>query len=191
MPVSSSYLSESCLFLPVYTTPERPGNSSMFPRLPAMLPKFFHQSQTFPYPEVLPFLHQSSNQAVPVSGIFFLFSSDHGLFFFLGVNFCIVIPSIFLTVVSIHPKHSASFTASRYQILFFGFSFPLFCNNPALFFFTGIFFQPGSKFLPCCKRQYIFSFHVSSILKNKPSTTAIAGGLFLSFAASLFFRRRK
>ena len=41
-----------------------------------------------------------------------LFSSVHGLFFFLGVNLCIRFPLISLYVLSIQPKQSASSTAS-------------------------------------------------------------------------------
>ena len=44
-----------------------------------------------------------------------LFSSVHGLFFLRGVNRCILRPSIKRCVESIHPKHNASSTASRYQ----------------------------------------------------------------------------
>ena len=36
-----------------------------------------------------------------------------GLFFVLGENLCIEMPSIRFNVLSIHPKHSASSTASR------------------------------------------------------------------------------
>lgn len=44
-----------------------------------------------------------------------LFNSVQGLFRFLGVKHCILLPSISLCRLSIHPKQSASSTASRYQ----------------------------------------------------------------------------
>lgn len=44
-----------------------------------------------------------------------LFNSVQRLFRFLGVKHCILLPSISLCRLSIHPKQSASSTASRYQ----------------------------------------------------------------------------
>ena len=93
-----------------------------------------------------------------------LFSSDHALFFWRGVNLCIVqLSESFFVVLSIHPKHKASSTASTYQNVSSSFGRPRFtvtqhsssvawfffshCRSSSLFFASSKFFN--SVMLSC------------------------------------------
>ena len=74
-----------------------------------------------------------------------LFSSVQGLFRFLGVKHCILLPSISLCRLSIHPKQRASSTASRYQKCLSSTGRPRFTQTQHSFFAGVVGFEPCTK----------------------------------------------
>lgn len=124
--LSSRFLNSSgCRFficmvsMPHAYTARAVGRKSATPQGPTSILSLhlrLSQSPCPSYPATRLCRRQSSAQASPSCGTFPLFSSDQLLRGFLGHSLCAVTPSAsFFVVLSIHPKHIASSTASIYQ----------------------------------------------------------------------------
>ena len=89
-----------------------------------------------------------------------LLSSVQHPVFFLGLKRCSEVPSIFLTVESIQPKHNASSTASRYHSAFLGGVLPRLTAIQHSFFCRMVFAEPRPEVEAVVNSQNICRVHL-------------------------------